>query len=145
MFMNPTEAFKELADAKAYVAMVHAEHGPKLGRKAGKLVKLCRDNLRSAFPLHRPTLRGKLGRREDLARAINAVAVDGEVGIIHGGRDCDGAESYQGDVFPACAMIVEEFVDRTEAWAEGHWGWELCPPAEAREHGFVHIRSQWEG
>ena len=41
--------------------------------------------------------------------------------------------------------IVEEFVDRTEAWAEGHWGYELCPPAEAREHGFVHIRSQWEG
>ena len=145
MFMNPTEAFKELADAKAYVAMVHAEHGPKLARKAGKLVKLCRDNLRSAFPLYRPTLRGKLGRREDLARAINAVAVDGEVGIIHGGRDCDGAESYRGDVLPAYAMLIERHIDIFEYSAEGHWGYELCSPAEAIEHGFVHLRSQWEG
>lgn len=142
--MTMTIQFQNLQDAKDYVAKVHAEHGQKLARKAGKLVRLCREVLRRDYPLARPDLRGRLGRREDMARAIAALAVDGEVGIIHGGRDCDGAESYRGDVFPACAMIVEQFIDRTEAWADGQWGWELCSPAEAREHGFVHISSQWE-
>jgi len=141
--MSMTVAFQDLQDAKDYVAKVHAEHGPKLARKAGKLVKLCRDVLRRDYPLARPDLRGRLGRREDMARAIAALAVDGEVGIIHGGRDCDGAESYRGDVLPACAMLIEHHIDIFEYSAEGHWGYELCTPAEAREHGFVHVRSQW--
>jgi len=62
--MSMTIQFQNLQDAKDYVAKVHAEHGPKLARKAGKLVKLCREVLRRDYPLARPTLRGRLGRRE---------------------------------------------------------------------------------
>jgi len=143
--MNRTQSFSALFKAQAYVAQVHAEHGPRLARKAGKLVKLCRENLRRDFPLYRPDLQGRLERRQALAQLIGTVAVDGRVGIVHGGRDCDGVEAYQGDVIPATTIAVERHLDIFDNSFEGPWGWHLCTPADAQEHGYRLVRNGWEG
>ena len=143
--MSRTQSFSALLKAHAYVAQVHAEHGPRLARKAGKLVKLCRENLRRDFPLYRPDLQGRLERREALAQLISTVAVDGRVGIVHGGRDCDGVEAYQGDVIPATTIAVERHLDIFDNSLEGPWGWHLCTPADAQEHGYRLVRNGWEG
>lgn len=143
--MNRTQSFRALLKAQAYVAQVHAEHGPRLARKAGKLVKLCRETLRRDYPLARPTLQGRLERREALSQLISTVAVDGRIGIVHGGRDCDGYEAYQGDVIPATTIAVERHLDIFDNSLEGPWGWHLCTPADAQEHGYRQVRGGWEG
>jgi len=143
--MSRTQSFSALFKAQAYVAMVHAEHGPRLARKAGKLVKLCRETLRRDFPLYRPDLKSRLERREALAQCIALVAQDGRVGIVHGGRDCDGVEAYRGEVIPAITIAVERLLDLEEESAEGPWGWHLCSPADAQEHGYRLVRNGWEG
>ena len=143
--MNRTQSFRALLKAQAYVAQVHAEHGPRLARKEGELVKLCRDNLRRDYPLARPTLQGRLERRQALAQLIGTVAVNGKVGIVHGGRDCDGVEAYQGDVIPATTIAVERHLDIFDNGSEGPWGWHLCTPADAQEHGYRQVRGGWEG
>ena len=143
--MTRTQSFRALLKAQAYVAQVHAEHGPRLARKAGKLVKLCRETLRRDYPLARPTLQGRLERREALSQLISTVAVDGRIGIVHGGRDCDGYEAYQGDVIPATTIAVERHLDIFDNSLEGPWGWHLCTPADAQEHGYRQVRGGWEG
>ena len=143
--MNRTQSFRALLKAQAYVAQVHAEHGPRLARKAGKLVKLCRETLRRDYPLARPTLQGRLERREALSQLISTVAVDGRIGIVHGGRDCDGYEAYQGDVIPATTIAVERHLDIFDNSLEGPWGWHLCSPADAQDHGYRLVRNGWEG
>ena len=143
--MSRTQSFSALFKAQAYVAQVHAEHGPRLARKEGELVKLCRDNLRRDYPLARPTLQGRLERREALSQLISTVAVDGRVGIVHGGRDCDGVEAYQGDVIPATTIAVERHLDIFDNSFEGPWGWHLCTPADALEHGYQLVRNGWRG
>lgn len=143
--MSRTESFRVLFKAQAYVAKVHAEHGPRLARNEGKLVKLCRENLRRDHPLARPTLQGRLERREALAQCIALVAQDGRVGIVHGGRDCDGYEAYRGDVIPATTIAVERHLDIFDNSLEGPWGWHLCSPADAQEHGYRLVRNGWEG
>ena len=143
--MNRTESFRILFNAQAYVARVHAKAGPRRARKEGELVKLCRENLRRDHPLARPTLQGRLERREALAQCIALVAQDGRVGIVHGGRDCDGVEAYRGEVIPAITIAVERLLDREEECAEGPWGWHLCSPADAQEHGYRLVRNGWEG
>ena len=143
--MSMTIQFQNLQDAKDYVAMVHAEHGQRLARKAGKLVKLCRENLRRDFPLYRPDLKSRLERREALAQCIALVAQDGRVGIVHGGRDCDGVEAYRGEVIPAITVAVERLLDIVGDSAEGPWGWHLCSPTDAQEHGYRLVRNGWEG
>ena len=143
--MSRTQSFRVLFNAQAYVARVHAEAGPRLAREEGKLVKLCRDNLRRDFPLARPTLQGRLERREALSQLISTVAVDGRVGIVHGGRDCDGVEAYRGEVIPAITVAVERILDIVGDSAEGPWGWHLCTPADALEHGYQLVRNGWRG
>ena len=143
--MSRTKSFSALLKAQAYVALVHAEHGPRLARKEGELVKLCRENLRRDHPLARPTLQSRLERREALAQCIALVAQDGRVGIVHGGRDCDGVEAYRGEVIPAITIAVERLLDREEEGAEGPWGWHLCSPADAQEHGYRLVRNGWTG
>ena len=143
--MNRTEYFRELFDTQVYVARVHAEHGPRLARKAGKLVRWCRETLRRDFPLARPTLQGRLERREALAQCIALVAQGGRVGVVHGGRDCDGVEAYRGEVIPAITIAVERLLDREEESAEGPWGWHLCSPADAQDHGYRLVRNGWTG
>ena len=143
--MTRTQSFRALLKAQAYVAQVHAEHGSRLARKAGKLVKLCRKTLRRDYPLARPTLQGRLERREALSQLISTVAVDGRIGIVHGGRDCDGYEAYQGDVIPATTIAVERHLDIFDNSLEGPWGWHLCSPADAQEHGYRQVRGGWEG
>jgi hypothetical protein len=143
--MSRTQSFSALFKAQAYVAQVHAEHGPRLARKEGELVRWCRETLRRDYPLARPTLQGRLERRQALAQLISTVAVDGRVGIVHGGRDCDGVEAYQGDVIPATTIAVERHLDIFDNSFEGPWGWHLCTPADAQEHGYRLVRNGWEG
>jgi len=143
--MNRTQYFRFLFNAQAYVAEVHAKAGPRLARKEGKLVRWCRETLRRDFPLARPTFQSRLERREALAQLISTVAVDGRVGIVHGGRDCDGVEAYRGEVIPAITIAVERLLDLEEESAEGLWGWHLCSPADAQEHGYRQVRGGWEG
>ena len=143
--MSRTQSFSALFKAQAYVAQVHAEHGPRLARKEGELVRWCRETLRRDYPLARPTLQGRLERREALSQLISTVAVDGRVGIVHGGRDCDGVEAYQGDVIPATTIAVERHLDIFDNSFEGPWGWHLCTPADAQEHGYRLVRNGWEG
>jgi len=143
--MSRTQSFSALFKAQAYVAQVHAEHGPRLARKEGELVRWCRETLRRDYPLARPTLQGRLERREALAQLISTVAVDGRVGIVHGGRDCDGVEAYRGEVIPAITVAVERILDIAGDSAEGPWGWHLCTPADAQEHGYRQVRGGWEG
>ena len=143
--MSRTQSFSALIKAQAYVAQVHAEHGPRLARKEGELVRWCRETLRRDYPLARPTLQGRLERREALSQLISTVAVDGRVGIVHGGRDCDGVEAYRGEVIPAITVAVERILDIVGDSAEGPWGWHLCSPADALEHGYQLVRNGWEG
>ena len=143
--MSRTQSFSALFKAQAYVAQVHAEHGPRLARKEGELVRWCRETLRRDYPLARPTLQGRLERREALSQLISTVAVDGRVGIVHGGRDCDGVEAYRGEVIPAITVAVERLLDIVGDSAEGPWGWHLCTPADALEHGYQLVRNGWRG
>ena len=143
--MSRTQSFRVLFDAQAYVAQVHAKAGPRLARKEGKLVRWCRETLRRDYPLARPNLQGRLERREALAHLIGTVAVDGRVGIVHGGRDCDGVEAYRGEVIPAITIAVERLLDIVGDSAEGPWGWHLCSPADAQDHGYRLVRGGWEG
>jgi hypothetical protein len=40
---------------------------------------------------------------------------------------------------------VERILDIVGDSAEGPWGWHLCTPADALEHGYQLVRNGWRG
>lgn len=101
-----------------------------------------RKSLRDDYPLLSPRFVGRLERRARRAAMIAEHAEGGLVGVIYGGRDCDGFEAYHGDVLPASVIALEYLLDIADH-NEGFFRWELCSPREAREHGYQILRGGW--
>jgi hypothetical protein len=136
--------FRELIQARNRAGSELADLKPKGRRQFARLwIGGMRESLRRDYPMLSPRFEGRLEHRARRAAMIAEHSEGGLVGIIYGGRDCDGFEAYQGDVIPASVIALEYVLDIADH-GEGFFGWELCSPQKAREHGYVIARGGWD-
>lgn len=78
----------------------------------------------------------------DYQAAINTYAVNGEIGLMESGRDCDGVEYGGGSpsIVEATQEAMESFMNDKAEWADGPFTLRICGPHDT-EKSYSHDRT----
>ena len=128
---NPGEAFRAIRAAQAYVAEIRRDHGDKLARKEGELVRYLRKCRTDSWPWHCESWEGPLWHRQYLAEEVRAHAEGGRVGVRIYEVDCDGVHVEKFRVLPAVPFAINHFLNQSAGSAEVHFSYYFISPEEA--------------